>query len=261
MFSLLHAFHVGEAAMSDTTTHSILGTPVEMPVQVRTATAFMGVFSVPAARAQALIAPTGLDILRYRPGRGLCTLVFVDYVDGDLGPYNEFGVCFLVRDHERAGGGVVQDVRQLVTGGAGALIHRLPVDGEFTLAAGRGIWGFPKTLADFDADHRGNIKRGSVSADGALIAKLTVAPGIGLPGKGIAASLAAYSHLDGTTRRTTWSMNPSGVRTRPGGATLELGSHPIADELRSLGLPRRALVTSSIPDLKMTFGDATRVTS
>lgn len=243
------------------TTHVILGKPVAMPVQVRVATAFMGVFSVPIAPAQSLIAHTGLEILQFRPGRGLCTLVFVDYVDGDLGPYNEFGVCFLVRDHEQRGKGLLQDLRQLTRGGAGALIHRLPVDGEFTLAAGRGIWGFPKTLAEFDVDHRSGTKCGSVSSDGTLIAELTVAPGISLPGKGIAASLAAYSHLDGVTRRTTWDMNPSGVRTRPGGATLKLGTHPIADELRSLGLPRRALVTSSIPDLKMTFGDATEVRS
>ncbi len=245
--------------MSDSTTHLIQGRSVEMPVEVRTATAFMGVFSVSADRAQSSIASTGLEILRYRPGRALCTLVFVDYVDGDLGPYNEFGVCFLVRDHRQRGGGVLGDLRQLTTGGAGALIHHLPVDGDFTLAAGRGIWGFPKTLAEFDVDHRSSTKRGSVSADGSLIAELTVSPGITLPGKGIAASLAAYSHLDGVTRRTTWEMNPSGVRTRPAGGTLTLGTHPIADELRSLGLPRRPLITSSISDLKMTFGSATEV--
>ncbi len=245
--------------MSDSTTHLIQGRSVEMPVEVRTATAFMGVFSVSADRAQSSIASTGLEILRYRPGRALCTLVFVDYVDGDLGPYNEFGVCFLVRDHRQRGGGVLGDLRQLTTGGAGALIHHLPVDGDFTLAAGRGIWGFPKTLAEFDVDHRSSTKRGSVSADGSLIAELTVSPGITLPGKGIAASLAAYSHLDGVTRRTTWEMNPSGVRIRPAGGTLTLGTHPIADELRSLGLPRRPLITSSISDLKMTFGSATEV--
>lgn len=243
--------------MTDTTTHMVLGTPVEMPVQIRTATAFMGMFSVPADRAQSLIADTGLEILQYRPGHGLCTIVFVDYIDGDLGPYNEFGVCFLVRDHTRRGGGVTQDLRALAAGEAGVLIHRLPVDGEFTLAAGRGIWGFPKTLADFDVDHRSGAKRGTVSGDGRLIAELSVAPGIPVPGKGIAASLAAYSHLDGVRRRTTWEMNPSGVRTRLGGATLKLGTHPIAEELKTLGLPKRALVTSSIPDLKMTFGDAT----
>jgi len=245
--------------MSETITHQVLGQQVAMPVQVRTATAFMAMFSVPAQAAQELADPTGLEILQFRPGRGICTLVFVDYVDGDLGPYNEFGVCFLVRDHERPGGSVVQDLRSLVTGGAGALIHRLPVDGKFTLAAGRGIWGFPKSLADFETDHHSATRRGSVSADGEAIADLTIAPGIPVPGKGIAASLAAYSHLDGVTRRTTWDMNPAGVRARLGGADLRLGHHPIAEELRSLGLPKRAIATSTIAELRMTFGDAAPV--
>ncbi|MGV5046277.1 acetoacetate decarboxylase family protein [Rhodococcus pyridinivorans] len=245
--------------MSETTTHVVLGKPVTMPVQVRTATAFMGMFSVPVRPAQELVARTGLEILQYRPGHGICTLVFVDYVDGDLGPYNEFGVCFLVRNHHNRGDGIVGDWRSLVGGQAGALIHHLPVDGDFTLAAGRGIWGFPKTLADFDTDHDSSTKRGSVSADGVLIAELAVAPGFPVPGNGLAASLAAYSHIDDVTRCTTWEMNPSGVRTRLGGATLRLGTHPIADELRSLGLPRRALTSSSIADLRMVFGNATVV--
>jgi hypothetical protein len=228
-----------------------------MPVRIRRASAFMAMYSVPTAAAQSLIDYSGLEILQFRPGRGLCALVFVDYVDGDLGPYNEFGVTFMVRGHHAAGGGSVPaDLRSLATGAAGTLIHQLPVDGEFTRAAGRGIWGFPKVLADFDADHANRIKRGSVSQDGRLIASLTIRPGIQLPGSGTGTSLQAYSHLDGVTRHTDWEMNPSGVRSRIGGAELILGSHPIANELRAVGLPRRALLTTSIPDLKMTFGDA-----
>lgn len=227
-----------------------------MPVEIRAASAFLAMYSVPTVAAQSLIDYTGLEILQFRPGRGICVLVFVDYVDGDLGPYNEFGVAFLVRDHRADSTSVPQDLKALARGRAGALIHHLPVDGDFTLAAGRGIWGFPKVLADFDVDHTGSVRRGSVSRDGRLIAQLSVKPGIAVPGSGAGTSLAAYSHLDGLTRFTTWDMNPTGIRSRPGGAELKLGSHPIADELRSLGLPKRALVTSSIPELKMTFGDA-----
>ncbi|MDH6285621.1 acetoacetate decarboxylase family protein [Rhodococcus opacus] len=238
------------------TSHQVLGKQVDMPVEIRAASAFMAMYSVPTAAAQSLIDCTGLEILQFRPGRGICVLVFVDYVDGDLGPYNEFGVAFLVRDHRADSTSVPQDLKALARGRAGALIHQLPVDGDFTLAAGRGIWGFPKFLADFDVDHTGSVRRGSVSEGGRLIAQLSVKPGITVPGSGAGTSLAAYSHLDGLTRFTTWDMNPTGIRSRPGGAELKLGSHPIADELRSLGLPKRALVTSSIPELKMTFGDA-----
>ncbi|AOW93538.1 acetoacetate decarboxylase [Rhodococcus sp. WMMA185] len=238
------------------TSHQVLGKQIDTPVEVRRASAITAMYSVPATAAQDLIAHTGLEVLQFRPGRGVCVLVFVDYVDGDLGPYNEFGVVFLVRDHRAAAASVTQDLKSLVQGRAGALIHRLPVDGEFTMAAGRSIWGFPKTLADFDVEHSGSVERASVSQDDRLIAQLSVKRGIRVPAPDTATALAAYSNLDGVTRVTTWQMRPNGVRSRPGGAELKLGSHPIADELRSLGLPRRALVTSSIPDLPMTFGDA-----
>ena len=242
------------------TVHDVLGQRVEMPVRIRRATAFMALYSVPTAAAQRLIDHTGLELLRFRPGRSLCGLVFVDYVDGDLGPYNEFGVTFMVRDHRIRGSSVRGDLGALARGRSGTLIHHLPVDGAFTLAAGRGIWGFPKVLADFDTDHASDVKHGSLSQDGTLIADLTLRPGLRLPRAASArTTLAAYSHLGGVTRRTDWEMNPSGVRARTGGAELVLGTHPIADELRSLGLPRRALATMSIPDLQMTFGDATAV--
>jgi hypothetical protein len=120
-----------------------------MPVRIRLAHAFMATYLVSAEPAQRLIDYSGLRLLRLPGGRAMCTLVFVDYVDGDLGPYNEFGVSFMVRHHAAGAASGFGDVRALVTGRAGVLIHRLPVDGDFTLAAGRGIWGFPKELAEF----------------------------------------------------------------------------------------------------------------
>jgi hypothetical protein len=63
----------------------------------------------------------------------------------------------------------------------------------------------------------------------------------------------AYSHADGVLRRTAWSMEPAGVRGRPTGAVLSLGDHPIAKELRSLGLPGRAVFSSTIDHVRMQF--------
>ncbi|NNG98365.1 acetoacetate decarboxylase family protein [Gordonia araii] len=239
-----------------------------MPVRIRDARCFVAGFSASAEAVRDAIAPTGLtpmvinprslDPRRFGQARTVAMLVFVQYIDGDLGPYHEFGVCFLVNDPDQPAASVLQSMRSLVRGDARALIHHLPVDGEFTLAAGRGIWGFPKTMAEFDVDHDSSRKHGAVRADGHEIVDLTITPGIPVPDQSGGATLQAYSHLDGVTRRTPWQLSEtSGVRTRIGGAKLILGSHPIADELRGLDLSSHALMTSSVSRLQMEFQDAT----
>nr|WP_223204950.1 acetoacetate decarboxylase family protein [Gordonia jinghuaiqii] len=236
-----------------------------MPVEIRSARCFVAGFTADTAAVQRAIdsessRPGTLRPLRIRPGRTMCMLVFVDYVDGDLGPYNEFGVCFLVEDPSAPPASPVRALRSLVKGDARALVHRLPVDGDFTLAAGRGIWGFPKTLADFDVDHSSATRRGRIEADGALIADLRVKPGLKVPDSTADTVLNAYSQLDGVTRMTPWRLTSTrGTRTRIGGASLELGDHPIATELRSLKLGRHALMSSSVDTITMRFEDPTQI--
>jgi len=232
--------------------HTVLDRVVTMPVEVRAATAATAMFSVPADRAQSMVEYSGLEVLHYRPGRSVVGLVFVRYVDGDLGPYDELGVCVLVRRHDSHRG----DLASLLRGEAGVLIHRLPVDGEFTMAAGREIWGFPKTLGEFDADLDSPDRHVVLRQDGRLVVDLRVRRGLRLPAPGSRLALTAYSHLDGVTRHTSWEMDPEGIRSRPGGAELRLGDHPIGRELAALGLPHRAMFSTTIPNLRMTFGDA-----
>jgi hypothetical protein len=43
---------------------------------------------------------------------------------------------------------------------------------------------------------------------------------------------------------------------RPGGCRVVLGDHPIAQELRGLGFPRRALMSGSMRNVRMEFGAA-----
>lgn len=251
------------------TSHDVAGTTVTMPVHIRDARCFVAAFSADADAVTTAIAYTGLRPLRIRPGlrgggRAMCMLVFVDYVDGDLGPYNEFGVCFLINPPDTAATGTRTALKSLIAGDARALVHHLPVDGEFTRAAGRGIWGFPKTLADFTVTHDAATKRGVVHQDGRLIIDLSVRRGVPMPASSASDDvvLQAYSHLDGVTRSTDWRLTETtGTRTRVGGAALTLGSGPIADELRALKLSRHALMASSVDHLAMEFSEPTVLTN
>lgn len=236
--------------------HTIAGTVLTMPVRVRQATQHTAMFSVDAEAAQQLIECSGLSVCHYLPGRAVVMLMLVHYLDGDLGQYHEFGTAVMVNPP----GSDASGPRALRS--AAAFIHHLPVDQEFTLEAGRTIWGFPKVMADFTVrDDRPFAF--DLSIDGQLVAGMELRQGLPVPSLFTSRKqvMRAYSHLDGVTREIPWEMTLSDVRYRLGGARLWLGGHPYAKELASLGLPKRALMSGSVGNVQMSFGDASVVRS
>jgi Acetoacetate decarboxylase (ADC) len=234
--------------------HTIAGTVLTMPVKIRKATQHTAMFSVDADAAQAMIDYSGLQVCRYRPSKAVVVLMLMHYVDGDLGQYLEYGTNVMVNPPESHAKGL----KALQS--AAALIHHLPVDQSFTLQAGRAIWGYPKVLADFtvrDGHHFGF----DVSIDGQFAVGMDFRPGLRVPSAFTSKTQVhpTYSHLDGVTRETAGEMKLSGVRYRPGGASVRLGEHPYAKELASLGLPKGALMSVSVENVEMTFGDAKEI--
>ncbi|MFG2074013.1 acetoacetate decarboxylase family protein [Nonomuraea maritima] len=232
--------------------HLIQGRTVVMPVRVRDAEVCAAFYPVRADAARAVLAYSGLDVVEALPGKAVCALLFVDYRDGDLGAYHEFGMAFLVRRPGVTGSQQgLADLRQ-----AGLFVHWLPVDQEFTLEAGRALWGFPKELADIDLRLRSPYKRCVLRKDGRLVLDLLIRPGVPAPGLTAMAPPDVYTHRDGVTRHLPWSVRVRGARARPGGALIRLGNHPIAKELSELGLPRRAMFTATISHAELVFGEA-----
>ncbi|HEY5109757.1 MAG TPA: acetoacetate decarboxylase family protein [Acidimicrobiales bacterium] len=244
----------------------VLGRTIGLPVEVRKAAQWGVQYLVPAAAAQRIVDPTGLEVTGPLPGRALMALAVCRYDDTDLDSYHEVAVSFVVRPHDAPPHPSALDrLREFGSGAIGAYIHRLPVDQEFTCTAGRDIWGYPKwiTTIDIDEPEPGDRRSGSGTTvrlvdDGVHVLTLTLAGGgpVKLPSN----APPSYSFRDGVLRRTPWEMSTEGVAGRPGGATLVLGDHPMADELRSLGLPKRALFSSSAAQMRATFGSAEVVT-
>jgi hypothetical protein len=252
---------------------TVLGRTIGLPVEVRKAAQWGVQYLVPAAAAQRIVDPTGLEVTGPVPGRALVALAVCRYDDTDLDPYHEVAVSFVVRPHDAPPlASAVQRTREFFTGAIGAYIHRLPVDQEFTCTAGRDIWGFPKWVTTIDIDEpdapgspSGVASRSGTGTvvrlvdDGVHVLTLTVAAGgsLHLP----AQAPPSYSYADGVLRRTAWTTSSEGTTGRVGGASLVLGRHPMAEELRSLGLPKRALFSSSAAQMRASFGGAEIVTS
>ena len=221
----------------------VLDRDVVLPVEVRVASAVMGTWLVPSARVQALIEPSGLTPYGPVKGRALVSVGMIRYVDSDLGPYNEFALVAVVKhpgDDEVA-----------------TLIHQLPVNQEFTMEAGRSIWGFPKflTTSTIAPGADGAVTGTLAMPDGDPILTFRAARGL-VPMPANETTLDTYSFMDGVLRRTPFTMRSAAAKVRPGGATLTLGhGHPMADDLRSLGLGR-ALSVMHVGRMSATFGPA-----
>src|SRR5271156_5424439 len=228
--------------------HTIAGTVITMPVQIRKATQHMAMFSVDADAAQHLIDYSGLQVCRYLPGRAIVVLTFMHYIDGDLEQYHEFNTSVMVNPPGSAANGP----RALQS--AGAFTHHMPVDQEFTLEAGTKIWGYPKVMADFTI-REGRQFGFDCSVDGQLVVGMEFRRGLPIRFTPRQQVRLSYSHRDGVTRETSFENTINGVRNRFGGVRIWLGDHPYSKELAALGLPKRAILNSSVDDVQMSFGD------
>ena len=232
--------------------HTIAGRVLTMPVEIRKATQHMAMFSVDADAAQRLIDYSGLRVCRYLPGRTIVVLMLMHYIDGDLDQYHEFGTSVMVNPP----GSNANGPRALQA--AGAFIHHLPVDQSFTLEAGTKIWGYPKVMGDFTI-REGRRFGFDLSVDEQSVIGMEFRRGLPFRLTPRTQAQRSYSHRDGVTCETAFEYTLDGVRTRFGGARVRLGDHPYAKELASLGLPKRAMLSSSADHVQMTFGDAQEI--
>ncbi|MFI6515586.1 acetoacetate decarboxylase family protein [Spirillospora sp. NPDC050679] len=244
--------------MSSSDKHFLVqGEAVTLPARFWDTAVGLALFAVPADAVRDIIGYSKLPVLEVRPGKAVCALVFIRYAASDLGAYNEFDVTFLVKTPDAGSRGLPGPLGGLK--GAGAFAHRVAVDAGFTLEAGRKIWGFPKVMADIPLHLDSRVKRCAVRFDGRTAVELHLHPGLPMPSPE-AVRFSAFSCMDDVTRRIPWTMAPRGVRIRPGGARVVLGDHPMADELRRLGLHNaHALGSAIVGHAELTIDAATRV--
>jgi hypothetical protein len=238
--------------------HRIQGREVRMPVVVRRASSGSATFLVSATAARRLIPGEGIDVAEVLPGRGLCSIAVIDYADNDLGDYHEVSIALFVRPSGGPGPRAwLRNAIDMTRGRLGTYIVQLPVDQAFTCEAGRSIWGFPKTVQKIDFEYRPERLTCRLVYDGVLALTLALPRGGDrtLPD----ADLSTYTFIEGVLHRTAFRSGADGFGARLGGAALTLGSGPIAAELRSLGLPRRALLTTWMERMHGRFESAEKI--
>jgi hypothetical protein len=236
------------------------GQPISFPVVVADASMLMNAYLVDASAAQQLLKGSGFRVLELFPGKAILQLLFVDYRKNDLGDYNEGAILFpVLTPGERKPLPFFGALRRMATGSVGNFVYRMPVDQEFTTHAGRFIWGFPKWVARVDIAFGDKQASGSFYDEGELVYAFSAKAGGSATAKQQrAASLAIR---DGKAWKTYGTNTGSGVTFALGGQSPTVGDkHPLALELRALGLPKKPLFSVSIKHTAMEFSAPEAVT-
>jgi len=210
---------------------------------------------VPRDAAQRLISGDAFEAVEMSPGETQLVLGFVDYRDNDLGDYNEVSIAFFVRQRgARHGIPYLGAILDFLRSRVAVFIRHLPVNQSFTCEAGRTIWGFPKTVEQIDFTIEGERARCTLTMNGKHVLTLESRRGGSrhLPDT----TMATYSLIDGAPHKTAFVSAAGGVGFFRRGTELTLGSHPIADELRSLGLPKRPLMAMWVEHMRARFDGA-----
>ena len=251
--------------MTSPTSRVVAGREITFPVPVVSASVSGAAFLARSAvvrrliaggRQSAVIEAAGAEPVSLPGGRTPAIMIHVRYHDAPgnvLGAYHEIGLAF-----------------QLTVPGAGTLvhIHELPVDQDFTLAAGNELWGFPKWKGDMVGTAGGALddaRLGAVGSAGAggVDLRLDTRVGLPIPGRQTLA-MNCVQVLDGAPVLVRARATATGGRMRPlSGArvTIAPGADDaggdvarFAEAVRELGLDRaRALGTFSYEKFEAEF--------
>ena len=218
---------------------------VKLPIFYYDGSAMTGVFPAKLAGLKKLLPDRRFNPARLLPGVGLIGITCFEYIDTDIGPYNELAIVIpLSVPHYRSNLPGRALLESQLSGQFHAFVHRLPVTTDIAMVAGKRLWNYPKFIADIDFSEAGGKRTCRLSEGGDHILTMTRDP--------ITArkpvETQVFSHLwdERQPQASEFKLRAGagGQSARRGAAQLELGSdHPIARELRDVVISNRSIGT------------------
>jgi hypothetical protein len=206
-----------------------------MPTFFTDITTINATFVAPLERVKARLPSPQLKPLRVTPWHALAVISAVEYRASDVGPYNEVSISLPVTVGRSAlpGLGPLRAMQEVDT-----YVLHLPVTTEIGRYLGAEFYGLPKFIAQIEFSQAEGWRHCRLSEKGQHILTLS--------GRELATKPGSRMNIGGISRRAGGLLRTSfvhhlqqvGRSYRPSEVRLELGQHPIADELRDLKLGR-----------------------
>lgn len=225
------------------------GALIGLPVRYYDWSAIMAHFPTPAAAVRTLLPTDKLKPAQLVPGTGILSLAAMEYRGiADVEPYNEFGIMVPVLYEPTVNVAGLPLLFPDRFARFGFYVHHLPVTTQAAYDFGVEIWGYPKFVAEISFEDTGRTRRCRLRAAGKDIAVLEVAK---TATRSRPLDLFSYTVKDGQLLHTRIQAEGQVNITRfREGASCDLGDHPIAEELRALGMRRTAVERLYAPQVQ-----------
>jgi hypothetical protein len=221
------------------------GDKIDLPVEYYDWTWIYAAFPVPVKNVKKILPTAKLQPILFFPGITLVQIGAFEYhqING-LAPYNEVGVTIPVQYEPKSnypGKPIIHFPLFFPEKYSrfGVYIHRLPVTTQESYTLGKDIWGFPKTVDEITFQETETYRQCTVLSDGKEALSIEV--------KKMSTRLRqidfyCYTVNEGKLLRTQiQTQGQYGIVSKmPGGAKFVLGTGPLAEELRTLGIGNTA---------------------
>ncbi|MBN2043732.1 MAG: acetoacetate decarboxylase family protein [Anaerolineales bacterium] len=211
-----------------------LGYHLHVPVFYFDTRYMSATFLSPIDKVRSMLPSKRLHPFGVMPGRAAVTISAYQYRESDLGPYNEvsIGIPVSLDKPTRLFTGSLRKVPSPVM----IYVYSLPVTTEIARKVGVDFVGYPKYIAQIEFKEDEDWLSCTLALEGELI--------FTLKGRKLAGRPVSRTRINPLTGRKGYILRSEvvtcereeGSSRRKGDALLTLGDHPLAEQLKMLGL-------------------------
>lgn len=212
------------------------GHPLPLPVFYYDLTAVLAGFLTPLDKVKRILPSPRMKPLRATPWHAVTVIACFEYRDCDAGPYNEVGITFPFTMDKPAP--ILTGLLRHIAEGPMAYVYKLPVTTELAYEFGVDFYNYPKFLATIDFTRENGWLKCRVAEGAQHILTLTA--------RQLTTRPSRRWRFDGITTRdgrilrseVVVNVREQAISRNQANVKLELGDHPVAQELRTLSLGR-----------------------
>lgn len=226
------------------------GEPARLPVFYYDNTAFTAIYPAPLGKLRKILPKPDYHAVPVLPGVGAVAITCFEYRDTDIRPYNEISISVLMSYRRSSSLPAVGVVKSLMRNEFHTYIHHLPVTTRVALDGGVDVYNYPKFLSEINFEYTDETIRCELLENGEFIFAITAKKL--KTGRGKTYHFCTYPVKEDRAQMADvlFRAREQAMSYNPNSCDLELGDHPIGQELKDLLLLKKPISYMYFPDFQ-----------